>query len=952
MWQHERRHLPVLWCETDDSESTAAALGQRLAQDGDTIIHMTSNLPLLSITSLDGMESKQGISTLLFLIQQAYMLASEDSDFPNFIVESGIFDRRPDKIRMLSAEAATIFARLLKSDPDRKWTLLIHNADSMHKVVASEIGRLLGRLLEPSSQLRVQFFRVVVCGENTSEIPQLARYSAVVDKTTEYLECVASLHFDNMNSRQNRIISATVGTNHWIWDNPSYHAWKNNQSSAVWICGKAGSGKSVLAKTMQEQLLADSQSLNSLICSWFYSARDNLVFHAQMFKAMLYQILSQDSALFQSVKEVYRSGLSDEDGFSTRHWVITDVCRALEAVFNDRTSQERLVLFVLDGVDESNANDVGGDCSRPEALRFLVHLTKKSTPLKIIFLSRPSDDIRRALRRQLFISMHTVNRPDIVFLIEKGIQSLSRLLDGYESDDEYSSTETSYSRSSSVSGISCAPSIQPEYFRNASSDKEAMLSEIDTYLRVNARGVVLWVTTVLKILQSKCRDSLFYDIASMRSQLDDLPLELTELYSQITVKLIESFKGDEQTLRKARRALMWVSVSSKYMMQLQDLLEVISYDFSTSQASFKPTVFAGVISWPSFKKEIEALCGPFIEVIPVISRSVTVQAPDATKWDSLQLPHESVRTFLQQSKDSLALGFSASEAESRVREERKAYMQRTLPYLDNLLLSRTRAKKLQRYCEYLDGRQLLCFILMTLDLELQYMMSLEGGKAYLANIINQYFTRHGAGDTPTFALISNLFKAIGFLDPNWSRDAQEDSSNSSYRHDNNIIQELIFAACYGGMLNASNALSALLAYPRGGMQKLSIIRGMMDAADEVKLEYDTASFTSLVPDIDHHPADSEIQLRCRISKTNPPSSRSVRVAAAVSQIIDHGIFQGADIGLWTTLAQLQADSLLHVGFENYRLRSLDLKEKSGSTTNFHRTPFTSLETRSSEQYHA
>ncbi|KAI0814593.1 hypothetical protein GGR55DRAFT_438734 [Xylaria sp. FL0064] len=939
MWLHERRQLPVLWCKTDEPELTAAALGQRLLQDGDSVIHMTQNLPVLSVASLDGTENKLGLSALLFLIQQAYMIASVDFDFPAFIIESGIFDRRPDRIKILGAEAATIFARLLKSDPDRKWTLLIHNADSMHKTIASEVGKFLGRLLEPSSQLRVQQFRVVICGGRTSDIPQLARYCAVVDRTTEYLECLSSLQFDNMNVRRNRITSATVGTNHWIWDNPSYLAWKENQSSVVWICGKAGSGKSVLAKTMQEQLLADSQSLKSLVCSWFYSARDGLQLHGQMFKAMLYQLLSQASALFQSMKEVYRSGLCDGDEFSARRWQIGEVQSALRALFENSESRERLILFVLDGVDESNALNVGDDYSRPEALKFLVHLTKNSTLLKIIFLSRPSDDIGRVLRNQLFISIHIVNRPDIVFLIEEGVQMLSRRLDGYESDDEYSPVKGSFSRTSSFSSISKTASIPPEYFQRASSEKQAMLSEIDTYLRKNARGVVLWVTTVLDILQRKCKDAPFVDIASLRSQLDDLPLELTDLYSQITTKLIESFKGDAQTLRKARRALMWVSVSSKYTMQLQDLLEVISYDFS-SEAAIKPTVFAGLIGWPSFKKEIEALCGPFIEVIPVLSRSDITQAPEATRWDSLQLPHESVRTFLQQSQDSLALGFSAAEAEKVVREERKAYMQRTLPYLDGLLSSKGEYQTiLKRYCEYLDSRPLLCFILTTLELEFQYIMSLEGGKPFLASIINTCIIEKRRF-VPSFIPVVQLLKAIGFLNPEWAR--EDIVFNQFYADDNKKIENLFFAVCESGMLNAANALSSLLAYPRGSLQKLAIIRGMMDAADEAEIDYHFTSFMSLVPNLDHDESDSENQLHCHFNKANSPSSKEVRVEAAISQIIDHGIFDGAAIGLWIALAQLQADSLLHAGIENYRLRSLNLKEKSNTTATYHRTPFTYL----------
>lgn len=690
---------------------------------------------------------------------------------------------------------------------------------------------------------------------------------------------------------------------------------------------------------MQERLLADSQAPGSLVCSWFYSARDNLVLHGQMFKALLYQLLSQDSALFQAMKDIYRSGLKDENDPSARRWLTVEISSALEALFNCSALQERPCLLVLDGVDESNTNDVGEDSSRPEALKFLVRLTTNSPLLKAIFLSRPSDDIRRVLKHQLFISMHTVNRPDIIFLIDKGIDTLARQLDGYDSDDDYSPAKTSFSRRSSSS--SRVASIPLEYFQRASDEKKAMLSEIDNYLRKNARGVVLWVTMALDVLQRKCRDEPFCDITSLTLHLENLPLELSELYAQITIKLIESFKDDHRILLKARRALMWVSASSNYTMQLQDLLEVVSYDFSSGDATIKRAVFAGLVGWTSLKREIESLCGPFIEVIPILPRSDIIQAPEATQWDSLQLPHESVRMFLQQSKGSLALGFSAAEAEKVVREERKAYMQRTLPYLEPLLWSRTRdVHKLQHYCEYFESRPLLCFILTTMEFELQHIMSLEGGKDCIANILNAKTSPTGSkySRISSFMSAGRLLAAMDFFKPDWTE--TDETTEIRNAHDNDNLEKLFFNACRGGMLNAVNALSSLLVSPTG-LQKWSIIIGILGAADDVKMESYTEILKCLVPALDRISVDDDDQLHCSFSEILSPLDKSVRVEAAISQVIDHGILQGAAVGLWTTLAQLQIDLMLQSEIESYQLRSLGLK-KDNRTASYLRSPFTHL----------
>lgn len=745
-----------------------------------------------------------------------------------------------------------------------------------------------------------------------------------------------------MTVRQDRIASATVGTNHWVWDNPSYLSWKSRPSSVIWICGKPGSGKSVLAKTMQTRFLERSSSTQVLVLSWFYSARDNLVLHRQMFLAILSQLLSQDATVFSFIKEIYRSLLSSRGDVSSTHWSIINLQKAISAIFQGFQSRPVSALCIVDGLDESNVEHSEMDCSRRDALKFLTNLTSTGMPLRITFLSRPSDDIKRALKHHRSISMHEVNRPDIEYLIDKGVEILALRLDRDDSDSELlPHSSPSKRRRLSASAVTRSDSMQDEYFRNAVSEKKSLLSEIDNYLRANAKGVVLWVITVLDILQRRCQEEPFCDSQSLTEHLKSLPVEMMELYSRITSDLLQLFEKSPNNLKRARRVLMWVSVSTKYRMQLQDLLEVISYDFENPEINAKPMVFVGFTGWSSFRGELERLCGPFVEIIPILPRGEHFEERETTCWDTVQLAHETVRTFLQQDRNSLELGFSSAEAEMAVREDRRTYMRQTLPPLTPLLLSSpaNTDDDYSMFCNYMESRPVLCFILKTLEFELQHLVHQKEGKALLADAVNHCFPlmevlrsphqEHeilpGSGTTiilnlfeRPFSFAGSLLRMLGYLEftnpvdgGKWER-----------------LHNVFFLACSTGQLNAVNALSALLPYlhvvHRSGIQ-----RAIRDTIVKMGLDH----FDHLVP-----PGGvldlkmkflSPSRYKCIFSGAYEPVTSSSRAHAAISQVYGKATFQGRDLTFEEILAALEVGSPL-------------TQEPADEVAIYHRTPFTKL----------
>jgi len=524
-----------------------------------------------------------------------------------------------------------------------------------------------------------------------------------------------------MNIRRNRITSAKIGTNHWIWENESYCAWKKEASSVLWIAGKPGSGKSVLAKTMQERLQEESRSTQVLFCWWYYSARDKLTSHGQMLSALLYQLLSQAPELFESVKSAYKSVLEQCADQTQLIWPLKKLKDAISATIRCGAATDKSSLIIIDGLDEGNFVGAEDDCSRASALQFLLGLTTESMPLKIIFLSRPSHDIDKVLRNKYHvISMHTVNRPDIDFLIKKGLESLEKSLDGYDSDDENPPSASRRTSSLSTSEAMTTDWFPMRYAKNVNTQRQQLLSDVETYLKTHAKGVVLWVTTIIHILKNKCKAELLCDIDLLRAELRHLPLELNDTYTWITADLLHKFKLDPRRLEKSRRVLMWVFMSSEYGLQLQDLLEIISFDFNDVGKANEPTILLKISGWPALKREIENLCGPFVEIIPALSpKDNPIESPPGA-WDAIQFPHETVRAFFQ-TNDADDLRFSPAEAERLVREERQKYMKRTLPRLEPLLsMSGLKDEIIPELCEYIDSRPLLCFIILSLKFELQH----------------------------------------------------------------------------------------------------------------------------------------------------------------------------------------------------------------------------------------
>ncbi|KAK0259493.1 hypothetical protein LTS09_005844 [Friedmanniomyces endolithicus] len=108
---------------------------------------------------------------------------------------------------------------------------------------------------------------------------------------------LASLSFDQMDSRHATIDDAQRTTCEWILTHPDHMAWNDQELShlrqgILWIVGKPGAGKSTLMKFTHAQAV-NSKSTVDIILSFFFNARGDDLEKTTlgMYRSLLFQLL-------------------------------------------------------------------------------------------------------------------------------------------------------------------------------------------------------------------------------------------------------------------------------------------------------------------------------------------------------------------------------------------------------------------------------------------------------------------------------------------------------------------------------------------------------------------------------------------------------------------------------------------------------------------------------------
>jgi hypothetical protein len=522
-----------------------------------------------------------------------------------------------------------------------------------------------------------------------------------------------------LDRRKGQIAEACNGTNTWLWSHSNYRNFEKCKSGILWIEGKPGSGKSVLAKSIQQRLsegignsrydqpvLSHAPSLCLSVGDWYYHGRlgGDYITHDSCVRALLYKLLRRDRSLFQYFQDTYRELGSK---YAHQRWGFNNLCHILEHICASDTN----IICVLDAVDEAKDATILDLCKR------LVSYPESRT--RFVILSRKSPSIERALCRKTHILLEMENGDDLLRIIDLGLTDLAKEMHALHfEDDKPLKASRRKLPGPMVMRSEGAGAIKPLNCLEKSS-----LQEIKLYLQKNACNTILWVKLVLDELMRQVRAGMC-TFKELKAILPTLPPELTKYYSRMVLALTE--RADVCNLKKARRALMWVSGASELgILHLQDLWEALAIPEFDYEDNHQDDGYDCLIedrepirSFDELRRKLHLMCGSFLEVLR------PEQAGDPYSSNSgrsiVQLMHQTVKEFLNQPELAGDLHFEQSAAVRMVERECSRYLRLLLHSWSiafkptaNDIVDVTNNPLLEDVAQWLDERCIIDFAIKT-----------------------------------------------------------------------------------------------------------------------------------------------------------------------------------------------------------------------------------------------
>ncbi|KAJ6184434.1 hypothetical protein N7519_005735 [Penicillium mononematosum] len=606
--------------------------------------------------------------------------------------------------------------------------------DNVHRINSSKRNAFLKSLVTLAESLlptRGRKLRVVISGDPSQMELDVEANILTVNDRTEIEECMRSLYFPEWNARRDQVADADAGTNAWIWTHEQYLMWEHATSGLLWVEGKPGSGKSVLAKTLQKRLASARGRTRSatdgllehpavirskvpeVVTDWFFNTRGGEIgiAYSSFLQSVVYQLLQQNEAAFDVINPFYRNRPS----FREERWDIQTTQSLLEAISATGLS----IVCIVDAMDEAaGITNASKACRKPRARSVLYLLGRLlsiigDSKLKFIVLSRPDpaiemdfSGIRRRCSDTYKVVLEHENEPDIHLVIEKGLHLLQETIHAYDSDDDTSRITTNGSRHE-----------DPKESCNslAAKREESAFENIRLYLRENAKGVVLWVTLILGELQDQAAGGML-KFAALEETMKRLPLELDKLYEYI-VRGLEDRLADED-LEMARLAMILISGSAALdrPIHLQEMWEALAVpaDVKTALTSKVDPIMENsihIISWKEFWRQLRRKCGPLIELVrggePEPGEKLDAEISPTLV---VQFMHRTVKDFLNHPTRAGPLHFAEAVAVNEVKGICARYLEVAFPQSQTAYGPHIPARE-EEYVDYLDSRSLLQFAL-------------------------------------------------------------------------------------------------------------------------------------------------------------------------------------------------------------------------------------------------
>ncbi|KAI1375915.1 hypothetical protein F4677DRAFT_105345 [Hypoxylon crocopeplum] len=750
---------------------------------------------------------------LVSLICQAFLLDhSRFGDITRRILMLSPLERQQFQAAVDNPEALplSVLSDLLLSvisTGDRPASIAIDNFHLVREPELAGLLSLLRSLFDKYNQTAKQTIPIILSGQALRKgIPELEAASQI-DDNTEYNECVRSVHFRDWNTRRDQIDNPDEGTSQWIWKHPEYEAWYADHRGILWIEGKPGSGKSVLARSLQRRIVASWQrkgtdissdswqrryTPKSIVAGWFYSTRlgDIGTSHTSLLRSIIYQLLSQEPHFFDSIiVEYYRKfpvalqsivrtvSTAEAQKFTSKQGVeqlmpldhepeFISWCQSPDFEPMGREILERIsatgtsIICIVDAMDEARPDTKamlnGAGAQRHTRVNTILGALSslmigvEGSRMKFVVLSRPEpllelDFLRaqRKLENTFRITLEHENRADIEVLVNRGIESLQAAIHTYDSESDVDVP-------CGTKGKTRKPRALQQGLRYLHSSEADALQRIREYIFENARGIILWVTLILKDLQQTASAGMS-TFKELESRLRSLPLELDDLYSRIIHDLRSKLTNKE--LLKSRNIFVLVAGAGSFgrPLSLEELWEALAVPQelkSALESKSDPILSNRVIisSWPDFRRQLVRFCGPLIEVVKPGDDTNAPRSDDVQPGDIIQFIHRTVKDFLEERETADEFSVVEDNARVYVKELASRYLalafpQENTPYWSGFKPANKDTSEWRNhvamFVEHLDRRILLGFSVTVLTDQDHSAGQILGKLGFDASVLDQ-----------------------------------------------------------------------------------------------------------------------------------------------------------------------------------------------------------------------
>jgi hypothetical protein len=419
------------------------------------------------------------------------------------------------------------------------------------------------------------------------------------------LNWISSYLYENSHCKEEK--SALEDTGHWLLRDKIFEDWRTqSHSSALWLKGFLGSGKSCLTNKVIKLMLSELDLEGTERLAYFYcdgtdnAARAECSDAASILRCLLKQLATRkDKEIHQSIVRAWenkqlRSSLQRQD------------CVDLISEIGSNSS---LIMLIIDGLDECDANV---QRNLRKALKELILNTPCT--VKIFISGRPNVHDVVSMLHPLEIDVRDKNTSDIATYVQHTAK---------EAEND------------------------PQYRRLYIKDSVSRREHVENLIKSKSDGMFRWAQMAFATLHS----SKYYDAMSRRLDQLSTPTKLFDLYDMVWDEVHKDLhEVDKEILRTVLMFLVWGGEAPElHTSGVEDGRVLDIYAKHSCQHIAQAASFAGsrVLNSVFPLEDAVRICPNFLEYEGLEDEVYTTSKTKLViNYSILRLQHISIREYL------------------------------------------------------------------------------------------------------------------------------------------------------------------------------------------------------------------------------------------------------------------------------------------------------------------